>query len=263
MILSNYIDGCHYRLWFQCLDLRNFTDGEREWHLSRLGKFISHRWWEARPESSPIPPTPLCFPLWHLTLSQWHYCVAAFSSRIVLLLCVSFSSVRITSFLHKRPSKPKAVKDISCIHALTVGSERSLSWALLREMGRGEEEEKQGGKLQPWNQAGTFQSWDGGCQWPLLLPFGWVQIWTSLPGLLRDGCGVMVYCRGIAVRLRAALPPHSYIPVTRDCSPFSFHSFLQGKWWLWQDPCRPLITVPMFKHPICPRLFPSNLCWFS
>lgn len=149
-------------MWFQCPDLRNFVDGKWE--------CISADWESLFPtgdgrldlSSSPISPTPLCFPLQHLTLSQWHYCVAAFSSRIVLLLCVSLSSVRITSFLQEeRPGKLKPVKGISCIHALTVSSERSFSWALLRQMGRDGEEVKQGGKLHPWNEAGAFQSGDG------------------------------------------------------------------------------------------------------
>lgn len=59
---------------------------KRESHLIRLGSLFPIADGRLDLSMSPIPPTPLCFPLWHLTLSWWHYCVAAFSSRIILLL---------------------------------------------------------------------------------------------------------------------------------------------------------------------------------
>lgn len=230
----------------------------------QTGKFVSHRWWEARPEqvSNPSYTTLLSTAAPDLILMALLCCCLFLQDCFTF---VSLSSVATTSLLHKAgPGKLKPVKGISCIHALTVGSERSFSWALLRQMGR-DEEEKEGGKWQPWNQAGAFQSGDGGwgCQWPLLLPFEWVQIRTSHPGFW--GRAVESWCTAETLQWGSGLPHHPTVIIQwpGTARPSAFTASWQGKPQPWQDPRRPLITVPMFIHPICPRLFPSNLCWFS
>lgn len=232
-------------VWFQCSVVRNYTNADREWHLSRPGNFISHRWQAARPEflSSPSDTIPLS--TMHLTWSQWHYSVTTFFSRIVLVLCpfpqweIPVACLR--QDLANSCQDQAQVKGIACVHAVIVGSEICFSWVLLRQMGRDEKEEKHGGKWQCWGNVGTVHGGNGGwrCWWPLLLPFGWV--WTSLPGEVRDGCCIMVYCKGYrALRQGSGLPAPvthrrylhgagGYNLVTGDFSLLSFRSLLPSQ----------------------------------